>query len=318
MLRAARIQRAARAAQIKTVLAELEFSEQRRLGWFYRPEQAGCLGWAQETCVIYECYDEYRIEGNAERRQTTLQNERLLLQAADVVFVTSRRLHDSRSRLHSNVHYAPNGVDIELFAAARRATTLAPPDLESIPRPRVGFVGNVSGHAKIGLLDVDLLLQVSQMHPEWSFVLVGPRDGVSATDSEQAARLAGLAELERRGNVHLMGRRPYAQVPHYLQGMDVTIMPFSEGEYLNNINPLKLWEYLASGKVVVSTPFDEVNKRQDIVHVTRTPSEFAAGIETALTSDPSERIARGVQLAREHGWDRLTRKMLDVLSAELS
>ena len=300
--------------QIQGVLTKLGFSGEHRVCWLYRPEQVACLGWGEEAYTVYECYDEYREQFEGSTRAQMVENESLLLHDADIVFTTSRSLYQSRSKVHSNVHYAPNGVDYDLFSADQHSSTPVPEDLARIPEPRIGFVGNVIGYVRAGLLDLDLLLQVATACRDWSIVLIGSLNKRPDL-GDGSANMNKFAALSRMKNVYLVGERPYRQVPTYLRGLNVTIMPFLLNDYIHKSNPLKLWEYLAAGKVVVSTALDQVSQYQDIIYVSRTSEDFISGLEAALTVDNSERVAKGILLAKEHSWSVLTQRMLDVVSA---
>jgi glycosyltransferase involved in cell wall biosynthesis len=304
------------AAALRRTLRRLGFSQTKRASWLYRPEQCGWVGRAEENFTIYECYDEYQDQSDRCGGGKAGRNEQLLLSSADAVFTTSKGLYETRRAQHPRVYYAPNGVDYELFCTAQSARAAVADDLQSIPSPRIGYVGTVTGYAEAGVLDTDLLLHVALARPDWSLILIGPLTHRNRWISRRS-KSRGLAALSRAKNVYLLGNRPYEQLPRYLAGLDVAVMPFCLNHFIDSSNPLKLWQYLAAGRPVVSTPFREVTELADIVHLAQGPDEFVSALETALKTNDRDRIDRGIALAMKHNWDRLTRRMLATLSAAL-
>ena len=282
--------------QIRRFVATLQQPGAPRIAWVYRPEQERLLGLADETTVVYECYDEYRFDSDGRRAAAAEADERRLLQSADIVLTTAESLYESRSRLHQNVHFADNGVDFELFHVAT-SETIIPYDLTRVARPRVIYIGRLGPW-----VDFDLLGTISQLHPEWSLCLVGP-------DSSSGR----LRKLARGNNVHYFGFRPRNQLPNYLAGADVAIIPFVRNEFTKGINPLKLYEYLAGGVPVVSTSLPDIIRYGNTVHVARSHEEFVRQVAECAHRIDKDRIQRGVKIARRHSWTHLTRETLRIV-----
>ncbi|MFA0779671.1 MAG: hypothetical protein RJAPGHWK_001175, partial [Candidatus Fervidibacter sp.] len=138
-------------------------------------------------------------------------------------------------------------------------------DLQMIPTPRIGFVGVIAEW-----VDIKLLIKIASWRPRWSFVLVGP-----------IKRSIALPDLPP--NIYLLGPKPYDMVPAYLQGIDVAIIPFERTEFITRyVNPIKLYEYLAAGKPVVTTPMGDYDGLETFVHIAETPEAFASAIEVAM------------------------------------
>ena len=169
-----------------------------------------------------------------------LELEQELIDRADVVFTGGSSLYEAKKDRHDNVHCFPSSVDRAHFAKAR-ARQFEPADQEDLPQPRLGFYGVIDER-----FDTELLDKVAEMRPDWSFVMVGPVVKISEDD------------LPKRPNIHYLGGKTYDELPAYLSGWDVALMPFAMNESTQFISPTKTPEYLAGGKPVVSTPIKDV------------------------------------------------------------
>src|SRR5208283_729816 len=161
-----------------------------------------------------------------------------LIRTVDQVFVHSPAMMERKGALNLETQFAPNGVDYRKYST----TTLEAAELQSVPKPRIGYTGNLKG-----VLDWRLLLELSRMHSEWSFVFVGRM-------LPQLEVMEVREELSHRPNIYLLGPRPSELIPSYVQHFDVCIMPYKVDDYTKYIYPLKLHEYLASGNPVVGSP----------------------------------------------------------------
>ncbi|MFL6764625.1 MAG: glycosyltransferase, partial [Sphingomicrobium sp.] len=190
-----------------------------------------------------------------------------LLERADIVFTGGSSLYEAKKNRHDNVHCFPSSVDRVHFLKAR-ARQFDPADQEDLPKPRLGFYGVIDER-----FDAQLLDKVAAMHADWSFVMVGPVVKISED------------ELPRRPNIHYLGPKTYAELPAYLSGWDVALMPFAMNESTQFISPTKTPEYLAGGKPVVSTPIKDVVRHYgqlEGVKIASTAEEFAAACEQAI------------------------------------
>jgi glycosyltransferase involved in cell wall biosynthesis len=274
------------------------------VSWVYRPEQLHCLDLAKENFAIYECYDEYslsHIDGSlipgAENEEKNLMNK------VDLIFTTSYPLFESRRKKHPNVHYAPNGVDFDLFNQATRDELLVADDLKEIPMPRLGFIGNLSRR-----IDFNLLEKIALHNNKWSLVLIGPVEREVKKD---------LDILQQQRNVHYLGYKLREILPQYLKGFDACILPFKMHDWNECSNPLKLWEYMAAGIPVVSTPTIVAEQLKDIIYVGHDKEEFVTHLHSALASDNMHCIKKGIEMARMYSWDTLTSEILGVIREEL-
>jgi glycosyltransferase involved in cell wall biosynthesis len=264
--------------------------------WLYTPMMEPQLEAFEPAAVVYDCMDELaRFRGApADLRR----RERRLLERADVVFTGGWELHRVKSALHPNVHAFGCGVDFDHFHAVARGVPAAE-DLAPLPRPRLGYVGVVDER-----LDYDLVRALARELPGASVVFVGPTAKVDR------------AALPNVPNVHWLGGRPYADLPRYLAGFDVCLMPFADNEATEFINPTKTLEYLATGRPVLSTPVrDVVRSFSHAVHV-EPPATFPRGVLRVLGGERRDPEA-GLRIARQASWERVVDGMLAHVDAVL-
>ena len=242
---------------------------------------------------IYYCVDDYTIFPGLDTDLVRAQEARLLA-AVDVVVTTAETLKEAKSAAHAHVVNIPHGVDAEHFAKAADPSTRVPDDLARVARPVIGFFGMLAEW-----VDIPLIREVALARPGWSIVLIGN----ATTD---------LGALHGLPNVHLLGPRPYASLPGYCRGFDVTIIPFVRNDLTMRVNPLKLREYLAAGKPVVSTPLPEVLQFGELVRAAESAGDFVREIEHCLVDDPAL-SARRMSSVRSETWAARAADLAEVL-----
>ena len=290
--------------QVRNAVYRIGHKTKKIISWIYRPEQFHCLGLAKENFAVYECYDEYTlsyIDGSLIREVE--DKEENLIREVDLIFATSYSLFENRRKKHSNVHYAPNGVDFELFNHAALNKLCIANDLKKIPSPRLGYIGNLSSRIDFGLIE-----KIAKHNKSWSLVIIGP--------VEEEAK-AELASLKYQHNIYYIGYKPREKLLQYLKGFDVCILPFKINDWNYHSNPLKLWEYLAAGKPVVSTPTKEMEILKDVIFLAEDATRFIFSIEKTLNKVDEKKIQSGIEIARGHSWSNLTRKMLETVEKKL-
>lgn len=258
--------------------------------WTYNPYSESLVGTLGERFAIYECVDELAASRGLVRADVVRMQERRLLSKVRAAIVTHDNLYLSKRHAVREIHCVPNGAEIDhLRRVTDDPTLVVPGDIRRLRRPVVGFLGSV-----MYWLDFDLLRSLAVARPDWSFAFVGP-----------VGRMADIEKI-RLPNVHLLGRKPYADVPAYVKGFDVCLNPYLSDETAENCSPLKLYEYLASGRPVVSTDMPEARKFQDVVGIGRTVEEILVHLDAALRPEANtcEAIARRITVAAPHGWDQ--------------
>ncbi len=267
--------------------------------WMYTPMALPLLQRLDASVVVYDCMDELSAFLNAPRE--LLQREQALLKAADVVFTGGPSLYRSKQALHANVHCFPSSVEKEHFGRARDAL-LDHPEQRHLPHPRLGFFGVID--ERFDPVAVSLL---ADAHPDWQIVLVGPIVKIDA------------ARLPQRKNLHYFGQRSYAQLPEFLAGWDVCLLPFAINESTRYISPTKVLEYMAAEKPIVSTPVvDVVEPYGHIVHIGQHSQSFVAACERALAERGQARTKRmGMMrdVVESTSWDSTVSKMNAIIEA---
>ena len=209
--------------------------------WFYTPMLWPAAAHLADgaAAVVYDCMDELSAFDFAPPGLRA--NEAALIRAADLVLTGGHAIYEAKRPLHDNIHAFPSSVDQAHFRQRARPPSTRPPDQERIPGPRLGYAGVIDER-----IDLGLLAACAAARPDWSFVMVGP---VVKVDP---------ARLPRAPNIHWLGQRAYAELPAYMAGWDVALMPFALNEATRFISPTKTPEYLAAGCPVVSTPVRDV------------------------------------------------------------
>ncbi len=263
--------------------------------WYYTPMMLAFSRDVPAICTVYDCMDELANFRFAPPRLAGLERE--LFRDADVVFTGGFSLYQAKQGCHANVHPFPSSVDRAHFARARapaRAACADPGDQAALPHPRLGFFGVVDER-----MDLGLLAALADAEPGWSLVIVGPVVKIDPAD------------LPRRPNIAYLGPKAYDELPAYLAGWDVALMPFAINEATRFISPTKTPEYLAGGKPVVSTPIvDVVRHYGDLKGVRIAPDAagFIAACREALALPPGWLEAVD-QLLAAQSWDETFRRM---------
>ncbi len=258
------------------------------IAWYYTPMALAFTSALRPAVTVYDCMDELSLFHGAppELRNRELQ----LLHMADVVFTGGESLYEAKRHQHTDVHAFPSSIDVRHFAAARSRTVQEPADQAEIEHPRVGFCGVLDER-----LDIELLAQTARLLPEVHFVLIGP---VVKIDP---------ATLPAADNLHYLGSKQYEELPAYMSGWKVGLLPFAKNEATRFISPTKTPEYLAAGLPVVSTSIRDVVRgygEHGLVAIADKPEDFAKAIRAALLpSRAAWRQAVDRKLAQT-SWDR--------------
>jgi UDP-galactopyranose mutase len=264
--------------------------------WYYTPMALPLTLGLSPSAVVYDCMDELSAFHGAPPELVLL--ERQLLEKADVLTTGGYSLYRAKQRLHPNVHPFPSSVDTAHFARARDAQP-DPHDQRDIPHVRLGFFGVIDER-----FDIALVAGVADLRPDWHLVMLGP---VVKIDP---------ATLPRRGNVHYLGQKSYQELPSYIAGWDVAMLPFAKNESTRYISPTKTPEYLAAGRPVVSTSIADVIEpygKRKLVHIADTPAEFVAAAERAMGEEPAQRRAQADAFLVGNSWDSTFASMADLV-----
>jgi UDP-galactopyranose mutase len=271
--------------------------------WYYTPMMLPFSRDVEAACTVYDCMDELANFRFAPPELLTLEQE--LLDSADVVFTGGYSLYEAKKNRHSNIHPFPSSVDRAHFAQAR-AMDAAPDDQCMLARPRFGFYGVIDER-----LDLDLLAALADAHPEWAIVMVGPVVKIDPAD------------LPQRSNIHYLGGKQYEELPVYLGGWDVALMPFAINESTKFISPTKTPEYLAGGRPVVSTPITDVIRHygeMDAVFIADGADAFIKSCEQALAmaSGDDEWLREVDEKLANLSWDTTYARMAGLVKESIA
>lgn len=231
--------------------------------WTFAPDIPFMAGALDEECFLYYCVDEYtHFEGFDTERIRAAENE--LMDRADVVIVTSEPLLETKRKRRPDAILVRHGVDYDHFASAWRSSLPCPADLAAVPRPIFGFFGLLHHW-----VDQALIAEVARLRPLYSFVLIG--------DCK-----VNVSELESIDNVFLLGRRGYEDLPSYCAAFDAGMLLFARNPMTRNVNPVKMYEYLAAGLPIVSTPLPEARRYEGPITIADTPQRFAEACDHVL------------------------------------
>ena len=270
----------------------------RRISWFVVPHPGFLAGKLDEELCVYYCIDDYAAHPGVD---PTLIGERDLQLSvdADLLFVAPPALLEAKRALNPATVFAPHGVDVALFASAADAATQVPAMARDLRGPVIGYFGSL--HEWI---DLELIAWLAAQRPMWNFLLVGH----AATD---------VSALRALPNVHLAGTQPYASLPAWAKAFDVAIIPYRLNRQVANANPLKLREYLATGKPVVSVRNAEIEKFSQWVRIVDGREEFLAALEHSLLPEPADAAAQRMASVANQTWDHRVDRVLDVVASTL-
>lgn len=220
---------------------------------------------------------------------------------ADVsqVFIHSPGLLEKKGAINPNTTFVPNGVDFAAYANPAPE----PSDLTIIPHPRILYTGYIKKQ-----LDWPLLLDLARRHREWSFVFIGP-------ESPHPEIRSTIQEISSYRNVYFLGTKAAWTLAAYPQHCEACIMPYRVDTYTNNIYPLKLHEYLASGRPVISVPIRTLRDFSKVVALASGVDEWSNALARALEPAAAcpEAAAARQKIAREYDWNILADKIAQTL-----
>jgi glycosyltransferase involved in cell wall biosynthesis len=265
--------------------------------WYYSPMALNFTRSFQSLVTVYDCMDELTGFLFAPPDLVALEGE--LFGLADAVFTGGNSLYEAKKNRHANIHAFPSSIDQSHFAKAR-VRTEEPLDQSRIPAPRIGFYGVLDER-----LNLELVAKMAEQKPDWNFIFIGPVVKIDPST------------LPKRNNIHYLGGKSYDQLPAYLSGWDVAMMPFAKNASTRYISPTKTPEYLAGGKPVVSTSIaDVVNDygNAGLVAIADTAEDFVARIEEILSRPTDPKWLRAVD---NHlagiSWDKTWARMNNII-----
>ncbi len=245
--------------------------------------------------------------------------EQKLFKAADTVFTGTYSLYRKKQPFHSEIEFIPCGVEVDHFIRATHPETVIPRDITGLPHPIMGYFGGLNER-----LDSEILVRLAKAFPDGSVVLIGPvfaDFGLSDFQDQWTSVLPGPESPGFRlksipENLYILGIRPYQTLPEYLKAFDVCLLPYVLNQVTQDIHPVKILEYLAAGKPVVSTPLPDVTHfYRDIIVIAESPDDFIPAVRQALTAP--DNADKRISFARSRTWEAMTARMEERILAHV-
>ncbi len=263
--------------------------------WVYPPSYYHALRAIPHRHIVFDLVDDLSAYGGGHREHIEYATRRLV-EESDLLVVTAKTLLDKYMTSARQVVQVSNGFDADLFSPERLDAQM-PSSLSGVSRPILGFVGTL-----FGFLDFDLLEEVARVHHDKSLVLVGP---------VEASVERAVDRLQRLPNVVHMGGQPQSEIPSYVGAFDVCLNPFQRGRVADSVSPLKVYEYLAMGRPVVSTPMKAL-QMEDVARVVafaQGPGEFCEQIDSSLGEKAQAAIGARREAVAPYSWDGLFERL---------
>ncbi|HBG28277.1 MAG: hypothetical protein A2Y10_03185 [Planctomycetes bacterium GWF2_41_51] len=278
--------------QTALVCAKLKIEDP--LVWVACPAAADIAINMKKSKLVYQRTDKYEEFPNIDST-IILKYDSALKQNADITFYVNEKLYNIEASQCKKAMLIDHGVDFDIFANAEQIID-KPEDMADIPGPIIGFFGNIDEH----LFDIPFTEKLITLMPNASFVFIGKT-------------LSNVSNLKNKNNVWMLGQKPYDKIPQYGKCFDVAIMPWKQNKWIEACNPIKLKEYLALGKPVVSTPFPELNKYLTVVYTANTPEDFANCISTAINENDLQKKTFRRKKVQGDTWDQKAKLVLETL-----
>ena len=278
-----------------------EHSIQSYIFWYYTPMALAFTANFNPLAIVYDCMDELSAFKFAPPELKTYEQE--LFKKANVVFTGGNNLYKAKKAQHHNIHSFPSSIDKAHFKAARDNINEVA-DQSKIPHPRLGFYGVIDER-----FDIDLIKQAADAQPDWHFVLVGPVIKIDAST------------LPKNKNIHYLGPKTYEELPSYLSGWDIALIPFAINESTRYISPTKTPEYLAGGKPVISTAItDVINPYHELglVHIVQNAEDLVQMATSELSmTDKSEWLTKVDEYLSTISWNATWERMHELMQNEI-
>jgi len=266
--------------------------------YLWRDEFEEALDLVPHDASVYHIDDEYTF---SDVDVPNSPRETRVLTRVNQVIVHSESLLAKKGGINPHTDRVPNGADYQAFSTA----SPEPPDLAAVPHPRIGYAGVIKKQ-----IDLALLVRLAHSRPQYSFVMVGPLLNVAGKNEHVAA-------LRSLPNVYMLGAKAPEQLPSYVQHFDVCLMCYEVNEYTKYIYSLKLHEYLATGRPVVSSRINSVIRYGDTIALAGSDAEWLQGIDACLVAGAftPEAVQSRQAVARTHDWDVLVDRIAGILRA---
>jgi glycosyltransferase involved in cell wall biosynthesis len=287
--------------KIQLGLVKLFLKMKKPILWIENVRAADFLNSFNWQMVIYHVSDNFQHCPYTHNKQKLVEREQTISKRSDLTICVSKELYELKKRDSNNVHYLPHGVDFSYFRKAVENNEKFE-SISDLRNPVIGYFGTLTA-----MNDIELLEYCTENLSQYSFVIAG-----SVTSGD-------YTKLKQMPNVQMIGKVPYSQIASLCNSFSLCLLPWKMNEWIKSCNPLKFFEYMASGKPIVSVPIREVAQNyNDIVSVCGSKEEFCRSIEWELFNDNKERRDKRIAAAKEHSWDNHNEKLTALISERLN
>lgn len=285
------------AALMRRAIRHLGFG--KLISWFTVPHPGRFANSLGERLSVYYCIDEYAAFPGVNKEAIQALDD-YLTKTCGVAFFCTKKFLEERRHLRAESIYSPHGVDADLFAKAMDPDLAVPAPARGLRRPVIGYFGNVTAW-----VDVELMAEMARARPDWTFLVVG-------------LALVDVSALRALPNIIMTGPQKYAELPSWAKAFDVCIAPHTTDSLMLNANPLKIREYLATGRPVVSTWLPEIDMFSDVIRLVHDRAAFLPAIEDALREGPDANRDKRLATVRATSWDARVESILSSVGAALA
>ena len=277
-----------------------EHGFEKPLLWVYSPVTVDCVDLIPHSGLVYDCVDRHSAYGGLMNPALVDEMELELAAKTDMTFATAKSLAGRLQKAQPEAKFIPNGANFERFFEASKPQ-LVPEDMKDIPHPIFGFVGALQSCIEYGYLEA-----AAKARPDWSFVLIGKeKPGVD------------LSALHAMPNVHFLGLKPNEQLPQYLAHFDACLNLFAKSNLSKDVSPLKFYEYLATGRPIVSTKQpDQILQYAPLIEIADSQEEFISACEKSCADTAPEQIDARIEAGRACSWDSRVAQMCGILEGQ--
>ena len=277
-----------------------EHGFEKPLLWVYSPVTVDCVDLIPHSGLVYDCVDRHSAYGGLMNPALVDEMELELAAKTDMTFATAKSLAERLQKAQPEAKFIPNGANFERFFEASKPQ-LVPEDMKDIPHPIFGFVGALQSCIEYGYLEA-----AAKARPDWSFVLIGKeKPGVD------------LSALHAMPNVHFLGLKPNEQLPQYLAHFDACLNLFAKSDLSKDVSPLKFYEYLATGRPIVSTKQpDQILQYAPLIEIADSQEEFISACEKSCSDTAPEQIDARIEAGRACSWDSRVAQMCGILEGQ--
>ena len=260
--------------------------------WLSKPNMNNYLGCFNEKLSIYHVVDEYSaytqtgIESNKEIKN----KEEIMIKSVDMVIVVSKNLYNSKHLYNKHTYIVPNAVDYRSYLKASKSAAPLPKDIAPLHRPIIGYSGLISKR-----LNLKMIKEIAETNPEWSIALIGTVDDTGCVNQ--------LVDLKKTKNVNFLGEKNIDELPFYVSAFDVCIIPYEINDETKNLNPLKLYDFMATGKPIVTTNIPAAQKYRKFIYIVNSSKNISKFINKALNEKNNRKKEERIKVASMNTWD---------------